>query len=661
VISAKKPLLIGLAAVLWCTSIILLYYVAHKPFTLREAVSLGKAIWSLVVALAIISLSGGIGQRVFKADGIHPLARMALQAGLGLGILASSVLLVGGTLGVLPWGFWLMLLGLMGFFHRNIIEWWKQIRAMAVVWTRSVGISRWLAGLVGCLLLFSLLSALAPPLKFDSLVYHLVLPNAYLREGKILYLPWIVMSGMPQNAEMLYTWAIAMGGNIAATCLACLFGILTILGLVGYLTQRLDERSAWVGVTCLLAGYTTSAVIGWGYVDYLVMLAGLGVLVCLDNWRSDPKRSWLIFAGIFTGIAIGTKYTSGILAISGAAVVIWHSWRSKRAFLPSIFWYGCMATLVALPWFLKNLISTGNPVYPFLFPAGAVTPVRISVYQNLVAWGDWRDIFLLPLRATITGQDSGDGYMASIGPLLFGLAWLAWVGWKSRVQEVRASLENGAVVALVGWLMWAIGNQLSGNLIQTRYYFSVFPAFVLLAASGYHGLASLVIHQLRIGRILAALVVMVLLLNVIESGLLIVKQGTVPAMVGSKTEETYLAENLGWFQPAMKTIRELDEGKRTLLLFEPRSLYCTPRCAPDEILDRWKRDRSRLGDAESVRRAWLAEGFTHILFYRSGAEFLVKAKDPHHTEEDLDALEVFLGTLAAPIDYGGVYELYSIE
>ena len=111
----------------------------------------------------------------------------------------------------------------------------------------------------------------------------------------------------------------------------------------------------------------------------------------------------------------------------------------------------------------------------------------------------------------------------------------------------------------------------------------------------------------------------------------------------------------------MQAVGELPEGDMTQLLFEPRSLYCAPRCKPDEILDRWKRDRAALHDAQAIRQAWLKEGITPILFYRTGADFLVEAKDPHHTPEDLQALKDFLNTLPPPVDFGGVYQLYSIR
>jgi hypothetical protein len=658
---SKKSLLIGLAALAWCFGIIVLYFISHKPLTPGLADALGLMIWRLIVALAIISVSGGIGSLIYHDHEVHPLTRLALQAGLGLGVISLAVLIIGSTAGLSGWLLWLALPVLLAVFFRQVRAWWQEWRSLADLWKGGSRFSGWVSALCGLLLLCSLVVALAPPVKFDSLTYHLVQPNAYLSDGRVSYLPWIVMTGMPQNTEMLYTWAIALGGNSAATTLAWFFGVLTLVGLAGYLYQYLDGPAAWAGLACLLAGYTTSQVMGWGYVDWLVMLMGLGALVTLDGWRRSGQSSLLVLAGVFTGLAIGTKYTSGVLALTGSVALLWHVWKRRALVVPVFLRFGLAALLVSLPWFLKNWLTTGNPVYPFLYPAGAVTTLRLQVYQNLVPWGNWLDFFLLPLRATYLGFDSGDGYMASIGPLLVGLGSLAWLAWKRLSPEGRLSLENAAGLGLAGLLVWAVGNRLSGNLIQTRYYFSVFPAFAVLGAAGFWGIRRIELPGIRLGMIVSALVVLVLGLNLIEVGVDVARQGALQVVLGITDQESYLGDNLGWYQPAMQAIRQLPNGSKTLMLFESRGLYCIPGCAPDEILDHWKRDLATLHNAELVRQSWLKQGFTNILFYRTGADFLVEAKDPHHTQADLDALKAFLNTLPAPVDLGGVYQLYSLK
>lgn len=659
-LAMRRSLLLPLAALLVCFGLIAAYYAAHKPFTPELALGLTLAAWRMLVAGGILTLAGGLGLRLWSCAEQPVLVRLALQAGLGLGIFSLGILAVGSTVGLPGWLWWLLLAALALLLRRSALNWLRQWAGLAELWRESGRFARWLAVVIALLFLLMLMVALAPPLHFDSLAYHLVMPRAYLDAGRIAYLPWIVMTGMPQATEMLHTWAMALGGSEAATTLVWFIGLVACAGLLGYLRRAWDARAAWVGLAALLGGYTPVKLLSGGYVDWAVFLYALGALALLETWRKEGNNRALLAAGLFTGLAVGAKYTSGVLALAGLAVVLWIGRRQGKKVLLSALRYGLPALIAALPWFARNALATGNPLYPFFFTGGAVTPLRLAVYQHLPPWGNWMDVLLLPFRATLLGADSGDGYMFSAGPLLLGLGLLAWLlpGQFTPAQRINRGLTS--LLGAVGLAAWALGNQLSGNLIQTRYYFSIFPAFAALAAAGDFLLRQVNLPRVRLERVGAALVLLVLGLNALEAGSAVLKQGAPQAALGLKSQSAYLAENLGWFQPAMQAVGDLPEGQRALLLYEPRSLYCVPRCAPDEILDRWKRTRA-LQSVGAVKQLWRAEGFTHILLYRQGVKFLVESGDPHHPPEDLEALNQFLAYLAPPVDFGGVYELYALD
>jgi hypothetical protein len=658
-----KTYLIGAAGLFWCFGMIALYYTSHKPFNAELAINLLLLVWRIGVAFGVCSLAGGFGGWLLKKSSIHfenKLWQLALQAGLGLGVLGTVILLLGASLGVSTLILAIFSLILVLLFWKDILNWWRLWAGWKDLWTESGRFEHWLAVLMVDLALPALFVSLAPPVKFDALLYHLVMPQAYLQQGKITYLPWIVMSGMPQVTEMLYTWAIALAGNQAAAVLGCFTGVITLTGLAGYLRQQFDARSAWLGMASLLAGFTTAAALGWAYVDWLGLFFGLGCLVALDLWRQGGDRKILFLAGLFAGFAAATKYTAGVLGLVCGLALAWHCWRAKRNVARTWMVFGLGAVLAFMAWPVKNWITVGNPFYPFFISSGAMDPIRLAVYQGLPPWGDWQDFFLLPLRATYLGVDSAAGYSVSLGPLLFGLGALVWIGWKNRPAEQKASLENAALIAVFGLAAWAVGNRLSGYLIQTRMYFCLFPSFAVLAAAGFDGLSHQDFGKVRLGRILSALVFLVLFLNLIEVGSSVLRQGVLPAMFGIQSKQDYLAQNLGWFQPAMSGVNQLPAGSKTLLLFEPRSLYCAPGCFPDEILDRWKRDHLSLGKPQAILDAWRQEGFDHVLFYKAGADFMRETADPHITESDWRALDEFLAGLPTPVDYGGVYLLYTL-
>jgi len=656
----SKRFWLGLLALGWCFVIILVYFVYHKPFTPELALGLIVAVGRLAIAGAMVSAAGGIGVLIFSSDNLDPLARAAVQAALGLGVLAIGFLLMGATLGIYPLALWLILAGLLIALFSPIRRWWQSLAGVSRLWADSDSLGHVVFSLLGLILLAGLVTALAAPLKYDALMYHLTMPEAYLQAGRVAYLPWIMMSGMPQVTEMLYTWAMGMAGAPAATTLGWSFSLLAVLGLMGYLRQRLDLQAAWVGAASLLAGYTLAVSMAWGYVDWLDLFFGFGCLVMLDLWRQDGLPRNLVLAGAFAGLAFGTKYTAAVLLAVSGVTLLWHVWKRKANLIASVFEFGLTALIFMSPWLLKNWLTTGNPLYPLFFPSAEMDAVRIAIYQGAPAWGGWQDLFLLPLRATLIGSETGGGYGVSMGPLLLGLGALAWIGWSKLDGEKKATLENAAFLGVTGLLVWAVGNQFSGYLIQTRMYFSLFPAFVVLAAYGYYGICRIDMKPVRLGIIVNALLILVLGLNFIQVGVDFVQGGSLNEALGLRSESQYLADNLGWFEPAMQAIQALPQGSKVLMLYEPRGYYCIPRCDPDEILDRWQHDLTLYHDPQAVLQNWRQLGFTHVLYYKAGGDFLLTAGDPHHKPADIETLEALLATLPAPADFGGAYQLYSI-
>lgn len=662
----RNRLLIGILGFLWLLSIILLYFVSHKPFSETTAASLGTAFWRILVCLAIFSLAGGIGSLILKRlqwkPKLHPLAMMAIAGGLGLGMLSLAIFILGALIGLPPWYLWLVLILLLAFLLRGeIITWWKNLFALRSLWQESRPAGKLIGLILFLLLLCTLSITLSPPVYFDSLVSHLVMPHAYLRQGRITYLPWLFMSGMPQLVEVLYLPALALAGDPAAALLGWGFSLLCTLGLLGYLRQRFTTTAAWVGLTALLSGSTLVISTANAYVDWAGLCFGFGALVCLDLWRQEEDRTSLLLSGIFAGFALGTKYTAGVLAIALAAALIWHCWQSKRKLIPNLLSLTLPALAVFSPWLLKNLLTTGNPVYPLLFPSGAMTSLRMQGYQDISPWGNWQDILFLPLRATYLGIDAASGYSVTIGPLLLGLGALAWIGLRSRPQSQKNTLQTAIIVALSGIFLWVVGNQFSGYLIQTRYYYSLFPAFAVLAAGGFDSLANIKLPAIRLERLMIALILLVLLLNLLHVSSDTLTSGAPQTVSGLQTKDAYLTQSLGWYYPVMNHISQMPADNHTLLFFEPRSLYCGKRCTPDEIMDRWKRDWNTYQDIDSIKAAWRAEGFTHFLYYQSGANLMRESGAVQYTAEEWLALDQFLAACEDPLNFDDVYLLYPLR
>ena len=645
----RKPILIAFLAILWLAAVTGFYYLAHKPFTLEIAGNIALAAWRMTLAGMILSVGGGLGGRILPQPEGAPLFWLSAHAALGLGILGTGILGIGLLVGFNVWFFGLLLVGLFLLLRREIAGWWARWRGFSELWQAGGRLGQ-IIGL-GCatLLGFTLLTALAPPLKFDALVYHLTLPKVYLSAGRIEYQPWLIFWGMPQMIEMLYTWAMALGGTEAAPVLGWGIGGLTLLGLVSWTATRISPRAGWVAAACLLGGFTLAISLAWGYVDWLAMCFGLSALILLDLWRETGNSKILLLAGLVVGFAIGTKYTAGILALGGMVIVVWKMWASGgRKVIIHLIWFLMPVVLAVFPWLLKNLWFTGNPVYPLVFPAGAMSAVRLDLYQNLPAAGDWRDAIFLPWRATMLGAEGGAGYSASIGPLLLGFVLLGWVGWRTRGTEAQRALSTAATLALFGLVLWAVSGRLAALAIQTRLFMVIFPAVAVLAGAGFDGLERIHLPNVRLGRVAGVVLWLVFGFNLLEVSEYSLQQGAPQHLLGLSTMEEYQAANLGMTALAFKTINELPGDPRVLMLWETRSLYCLPRCFPDEIVDRWLADRAEYGTAHAILASWRAAGYTHVLAYQTGANFY--RDDPRYRLQDWQTLDELFASLPVETD-----------
>lgn len=671
--TSTKITFLSLFGLVWFAGIVILYYVSHKPFTPEIAIQVTLTIWRLLVALWLVSLSGGIGYSLAKLNETPPTIQFALQVLLGLGILGTVLLLGGSTVGISIISIWIVLIVFSSIFWRSILNWWTLGKGIQQYWNKSDLTSRIIALIICLLLSLSLLSALAPPTKWDALVYHLTMPEAYLQANRISHLPWIHFSGMPQLTEMLYTWAIAIGNFSTATTLGWMIGVLALLGILETINKGVNIRSAWVGVASLLSGITLVDSLNWGYVDWTGFAFGWASLVCLDTWRKFNRRRYLILAGIFTGFALGTKYTAGVVLLVGIGTIIWHTRKSMNKLITAVFQYSALSAVIFSPWLIKNWIATGNPLFPFFtqffqlshHTSQAIENIGTRMYQNTPAWGNWWDIAILPLRATYLGIEGGAGFDASIGPLLLGLGLFAWIGWPSFTSKRKILLETATIFSLFGIIIWILANQYSGFLIQTRLYFPIFPAFAIMAASGYAALSTLSLPGFRLSIIITALVLTALCLNLVEMGIKTLQKKPASNLVSIHSDEEYLAKNLGVYSLAVQEVKNLsdnnpDVSQQALMLFEPRSLYCMPICSPDDHLDNWKNALYRHSSPIEIVQHWKAQGYTHILYYKTGADFMRTTGDPHYNTTEWQALDDLLAGLPSPVDILGAYYLYTI-
>ncbi len=661
--SSTQPLKIwvGIAGLIWFILVIGVYFVFHKPFTPEIALQLVEIFWNAVIALAVWCTAGGLGHRLLRKIKILPLEGFSIQTAFGLGILGTVWLMIGATLG---FG-WIQgsILGLVliVLLFKDMQAWMQQLTDLNMACKESGWFGKLLGLEILVILFLTLTMAIAPPVRFDALVYHLRLPDLYLNHGRFYYVPDNMFWGMPQTGEMLFAWASSIAGFPAAATVGWLSGLTALIGLFGLLRTNLGLNAAWSGLASLLSGITLAISLSWGYVDWLVILFGTAFLIGLQLWVSQRTTGALYVAGAFAGMALATKYTAGILIVAGMGFIIWKAFREKQlqGILGPLLQFLVPALIIFSPWLIKNFVATGSPVYPFLWPAGAMDQIRLEFYQGGRPWGSWLDTIFLPWRATIVGIEAAPGYSASIGPLLLGLSVLAWLGYRYHQPGAQTFLKNTALILAPGLFLWMVLGRFSGYLLQSRLYLGIFPAIAVLAGGGYQAFSQLRISSVRVGRIIGGLVIFVLGLTAFEVGLEALRQGSLLYTAGVLNNQAYRQQNLGMYTLALEQVNELPSNSRVLFLWETRSLGCLLSCDPDEVLDHWIHAQSVYGNTEFVLAAWKNQGYTHILYNQAGADFL-RQEDQRFDRVDWASLDDLKASLIELSDLDDIYQLFEI-
>ena len=650
-----RPFVLRGAASVVLLGMVLAYYVTHPLLPEPLLQTLFPRIKDLLIGLLILALAGSLGTPIAPDLAAPKLARFALRGGLGLGLISLAVFLLGSFVGLAPAIYWLLMgIGAVTL-RKHLGVWLEDLGELGRIWHNSDWVLKWILILISLLFSLAMFKALLPPLKYDVLVYHLTLPEIYLNQGQIGYVRGNLHWGFPQLPHMLYTLALTLGAERAAL-IGWLMGLLAVLGLAGYLTDRLeDDTAGWVAPSALLAGTSLADSLAWGYVDWPSILFGWMLIFSLDMYLSQRNRVWLLMSATGTGFAFGSKYSAGLLILL-ALILLW-----RKGNLRELGSFALLCSLLILPWLLRNWLFTDNPIYPMLFEGGEVDAFRLQAMQGLPAQGNWLDFVLLPLRATFLGAEgmrlgTAPGYEASIGPLLLAFGFFAWLARGKRTPQARQTLAGLTFIAVSTLLVWALGARLTGHLARTHLYYFAFPAFAGLAAFGYANLRD----YLGI-KFVPYLVVLVLAASTLSVALSGIQTKFPSTFFDRRSEIAYLEHNLGLYALVTEYIsEELPIEARVLMLWEARAFYCTEQCDPDDILDHWRDAQYRRQPGQSFESYWIDEGYSHLLYHAAAAQFI--AADPEHfLPLNLSQLEGALAELTLLEDFNGAYQLYALQ
>jgi hypothetical protein len=659
-----KPIYKILLFLIWSTLMLAGYYYYHKPVEPPQLLQAAQSLYDFLISGLILIICAGLGHKILRFDRRTDLAELSLQAALGSGV-AGITWLGMGAIGLLYW--WsaalLLLVGCITL-RKDCLAWLRELKVVTSLWQNAGRMGRFFFLASMLLILNQLWMALAPPVKYDALTYHLALPRLYLEQGRLAFIADNPYWGHPQIVEMLYTWAMALGGSSTAAVLSWWAGVIFIFGLAGAVHHYLPKpgateiqraNSSAAAVTFLLVGVTAQRMLGWAYSDLFSAWFGLAALLVFFRWLDSGDSAWMRWAGVFTGMAVSTKYTAGVIALA----IFAGSWVIKGLRKPTFsLWLqsGFLALVIFLPWAIKNTVATGNPLFPYVLPTPGYSTARLADANLPPEQYAWLPQIALPVYLTWTGVDSASGPSTDLGALLVIFAIPGLIAFR-RDRKVQMLVFSLAIV----WLAISLAGARFGHLQQPRLYFCLLSALVLLAGWGWTAVQEITANGVRLNRLAGVIACLSIGLALWQSTIYLLTTQAVPTAFGVRSRDAYLHDQTGAYYMAMRSMDGLPQDSRVLMLWEARGLYAPAFAVPDPWIDRWRSAQHDAGSAEAVLAQWRSQGVTHLLIFTSGMEFM-RESDAAVTLDGWLEFDRMINSLPPPSQLAGdYYLLYDIN
>jgi 4-amino-4-deoxy-L-arabinose transferase-like glycosyltransferase len=476
----------------------------------------------LIGVAATVLLGGwGLGQLVTRLIRI-PLPpfsaeRTVFAAGLGISFV-TLLTLGGGLLGILSQGlcYAVLILTAIAGIASALLE-TKQKTGSLVALKLSLPESITFDTLfrVGCCLLMCpfvlsmFLGSMLPSTDYDVLEYHFGGPKEYYLQGYIGFLPHNVYTSFPFLTEMVTLLSMTLKGDWftgaqAGKLVLMSFALFTALGIFTTARHWFSSTAGWIAATVFLTNPWTYRMSIIAYTEgalsfYLLasLLSLILTIAVLQKWKANaddatddstaktsrlPGELWsfTLLTGLLSGSAMASKYPGVLSVVIPLGLTLlgfsWYLLREDKALcwsttlkLGVLFAAGTLITIG--PWLLKNLVETGNPVYPLLYSVFGGYDLTEALNAKWKNGHGMRPIGLEEFKNSLLDVTMTSDW---ISPLLFCLAPLAFLNRQHR----RLMYWLWIYIGFLFFSWWFLTHRID------RFWVPMLPVVAVLAGIG---------------------------------------------------------------------------------------------------------------------------------------------------------------------------------
>ncbi len=480
--------------------------------------------------------------------------------------------------------------------------------------------------MIAVVLLTTFIASLAPPIAKDTLLYHFSVPKAFIAQGSNAFIDGNIASYLALGTEMHVVWAMLLGGlfsppagEAAAGATVFMFFPVLLRGIYGWATGLGISRTTSIVAALTVAAIPTAFhVASSGYIDIALAVYVVLAVAALGRWWHEPSTGSVILIGVFLGAALSIKLTTVFVMAAFALIIFLRgragsqaaslrgdesgghegnvqrpdtqagSLRSDAVGTLVLSGLGALllAGIIASPWYLRNWVATGSPVFPFYMSiwegkAAGWDVERSNLFQMMNSqYGgaeiDKTNYLMAPLRVSLAAQPENPGlYDGVLGAaFLVGLPLLLWAIWR---RNVGIEITIAAGVAGIVSLFWLFSSP------QLRYLLPIVPLLAVGIAAAIDSLTDETVGNAwkysLVGASAAAM---------LTGFAWFCQKAPLRVVLGGETRDEYLTRNLDYYRYYKHLNTEAPPDAKVWLINMRRDTYHIDRpVVSDYLFEDW--------------------------------------------------------------------------
>ncbi len=461
------------------------------------------------------------------------------------------------------------------------------------------------SALLAAALAFNLAGALSPEVFYDSLVYHLAVPNLYVIKHGFADMPYNLYSNLFLLHGMLYSAGLLLKDEMLPKLINYAAGVLSVAAVLGLGRRHFTVRTGlWAALIFYTVTHTLLAAWSSGTESLLTLFSLCALAAAL---RHEPgEKKFLVLSAFLAGCGMAVK-TTGLFSAAGIGLVLLYRGRANPgAALRSALLFSLVAALPVLPWLVKNQIYRHNPFFPFLTSVfGLPETADAGKIQGFL--GETRQMGSVELKAWLLnpwkitmGEIGNSQYFTPLFLALLPLLFLL---------RPAAGTVPFWIYFLSGWLFWSFASTM------VRFLMPAYPAAALLIAASFEGKGHRALRRTLSYAALASCA-----FGLYWAGLIFYTQGRWKPVLGLVSKREYLSNTQPTYPyshyAAIEFINErLPAAAKTLIIGDGRSFYFKKDFVVSSVFDKTPivEYAAASGNGEELYTRLRAEGITHLL------------------------------------------------